>query len=71
MNEDEFIPVDSESFAAVRYDSGELFVRFHSGDTYVYWTVPEHIYEELMAAGSKGAYLNTEIKPFYECRPVI
>ena len=69
MTEDGFIPVESDSLQAVRYESGELFIRFHSGKTYAYRTVPEHIYDELMAAASKGGYFNKEIRPFYECRP--
>jgi hypothetical protein len=61
-------PVESSSIAGVHYDSAtsELYVRFReSGETYVYHLVPRRVFEELLSADSKGAYLNQQIKPSY------
>jgi len=66
----EMIFVDSSNIEAIGYDTGtlELHVRFlKSGETYVYYAVEEWRHQELMQAGSKGAYLNANIKPHYQC----
>ena len=59
--------VDSSNVEAIGHDqiAQELHVRFLSGDTYVYHGVPQEVYDELMAAPSKGSYLNRVIKPNY------
>ena len=65
----EMIFVDSSNIEAIGYDAGtlELHVRFlKSGETYVYYAVEEWRYQELMQAGSKGTYLNANIKPSYQ-----
>lgn len=60
--------VDSSNIEAIGHDAAaqELHVRFLSGDTYVYHGVPQEVYDELMAAPSKGSYLNRMIKGNYE-----
>jgi hypothetical protein len=61
--------VDSSNVEAIGYDSAaqELHVRFlKSGETYVYYNVEEHVFQELMRADSKGTYLNTNIKGRYQ-----
>ena len=60
--------VDSSNIEAIGYNSDEqeLYVRFLSGANYVYYGVPEHVYEEIMDAPSKGSYLNRVIKGVYE-----
>lgn len=60
--------VDSSNIEAIGHDTAaqELHVRFLSGDTYVYHGVPAEVYDELMAAPSKGSYLNRVIKANYE-----
>ncbi|MDE2465788.1 MAG: KTSC domain-containing protein [Alphaproteobacteria bacterium] len=61
--------VDSRNIEAIGYDAAalELHVRFlKSGETYVYYAVEEWRFQELMRAGSKGIYLNAEIKPNYQ-----
>ncbi len=59
--------VDSSNIEAIGYDPAarELHVRFLHGDTYAYHGVPEDVYDELMAAPSKGSYLNRVIKGNY------
>jgi hypothetical protein len=63
-------PVDSSSLAAVGFDDAarELWVEFASGATYVYADVPQRVYEELLAAGSKGSYFNRAIRNAYAFR---
>lgn len=64
--------VDSSNIEQIGYDENdrELWVRFKSGDTYVYSEVPPATYDDIMRADSKGSYLNREIKPNYGCRQV-
>ena len=64
----EMFPVDSTNVEAIGHDplAQELYVRFVKGPTYVYHGVPEDVYQELMAATSKGSYLNRIIKPNYQ-----
>jgi hypothetical protein len=42
-----------------------LEVEFNSGAVYQYTDVPQGEYEGLMGSGSKGIYLNTNIKNRY------
>ena len=63
--------VDSTSVDAIGYDADtqELHVRFLSSPkTYVYSPVEERVFRDLMRADSKGAYVNTRIKPHYRYR---
>ena len=57
-------PVESSNIQAIRYDpiSSTLEVEFKSGSLYAYYNVPEFIYEQLMAAPSKGGFLNANVK---------
>jgi hypothetical protein len=60
----ERIPVESSNLTSVGYDrqSSILEVEFRSGGIYQYFGVPEHIYEGLISAGSKGSYFHQHIK---------
>ena len=62
------IPVASSNISSVGYDptSSILEVEFNSGSIYQYLNVPQTEYEGLMNAGSKGRYLNRNIKGCYE-----
>lgn len=64
--------VDSSNVQAIGYDNNaqELHVQFNSGATYVYHGVPPEIYDELMAAASKGSFLNRAVKAVYQCSKV-
>ena len=67
------IPVESSSIEHVGYDedAAELYVRFHNrGRTYVYESVSQGQFDALIAAPSKGRYVNWEIKPFHPYRRV-
>ena len=60
--------VDSSNVEAIGYDEAtqELHIQFVGGGYYVYQGVPREIYDELMAAPSKGSYLNRCIKAAYQ-----
>jgi hypothetical protein len=64
-------PVISSNLESVGYENGILEIRFHNGRTYQYFDVPEHLYQGLMNAQSKGTCLDRHIKkPGYHYRPV-
>ncbi|HEY0963404.1 MAG TPA: KTSC domain-containing protein [Pseudomonadales bacterium] len=61
--------VDSSSIRAVGYDPERrrLYIRFaDSAHLYAYRDVPPDVYVDLMQAASKGAYVNTQVKPHYD-----
>lgn len=58
-------PVSSSNLAAVGYENGVLYIRFHSGGLYAYSHVPEQVYLDLMHASSLGSYFHTHIKDIY------
>ena len=65
----EMIFVQSSNVEAIGYDAAtmELHVRYvKNGVTYVYYSVEEWRFEELMQADSKGNYVNANIKPNYQ-----
>lgn len=66
----EMIPVSSSNIDYVGYDSSsrELYISFHHGGTYVYFGVPESVYNELMGAESHGKYHAANIKHSYPYR---
>jgi hypothetical protein len=70
MAEPEMQMVDSSNVEAVGYDPEErvLYVRFLSGDTYIYSNVDETTYAELLSAPSVGSYLNRAIKGTFDYR---
>lgn len=60
-------PVESSMIQAVGYDPKTriLEVLFNSGRTYRYEGVPTEVYDELMAADSKGQYMRSGIIGVY------
>jgi len=57
-------PVASSNVAAAAWGGGDLWVRYKSG-TYRYAGVPEAVFFALMAAYSKGTFLNQFVKGQY------
>lgn len=59
--------VASSNISSLGYDptSETLEVEFSSGSIYQYYNVGEALYDQLMAAPSKGQFLNTYIKNAY------
>lgn len=64
--------VASSILAAVAYDPAErrLRIRFRTGAIFDYDGVPPVVYDELLAAPSKGAYFAEYIRPEYSYRRV-
>ncbi|MDN3029434.1 KTSC domain-containing protein [Streptomyces sp. S.PB5] len=61
----ERVAVRSSNVRSVGYSGGILEVEFHSGGVYQYHGVPEHVYAGLVAAHSKGTYLDRMVKGVY------
>jgi hypothetical protein len=61
-------PIDSSAISAVGYDDRQqvLRVTYRNGGTYDYLDVPQTEFDRLMAAESRGEYMNKVIKPKYE-----
>jgi hypothetical protein len=68
----EIIPVTSSNIKGIGYDksSSTLFVVFHSGGTYQYFNVPEHLYLAFINADSKGKFLHQHVKYQYRYQKV-
>ena len=62
--------VRSSSLRSIGYDARrrELEIEFIDGDIYRYSGVPAARHAALLAAVSRGAYLNRQIKPRYRYR---
>lgn len=62
------VKVKSSNVHSVGYDKArrELYVKFHTGATYVYAKVPEQHAVALVNAESVGGYLSAHIKDRYE-----
>ncbi|NNM74102.1 KTSC domain-containing protein [Enterovirga aerilata] len=60
-------PVESSAIDAVDYDPKrrKLVVTFAGGATYAYAGVPAAKWKALLAADSKGRFVNREIKPHF------
>lgn len=59
--------VSSSNINSIGYsnDAHILEIEFNSGTIYRYYDVPEHVYIELMNAGSHGSYFSQNIKNSY------
>lgn len=65
----ERIAVSSSNIGAIGYEAETLTleVEFNNGSFYQYHGVPQEVYDALMQSGSKGTFLNTNIKGSYGC----
>lgn len=68
----ERVAVGSSNISSIGYDpdTETLEIEFLNGSIYQYYDLPEHIYDELMSAGSHGGYLASNIKGTYSYRQV-
>ncbi len=68
----ERVPVDSSSIASAGYapDVSTLEVEFRNGLLYQYFAVPKDVFDSLLAAESKGAFVATQIRGRYPFRQV-
>lgn len=65
----EMIEVSSFAIRAIGYTATSSFLKitFSEGHTYDFFGVPEHVFNGLLGAPSKGRYYNDHIRGFYEC----
>ena len=61
--------VESSWINAVNYFAEEesLEINLSNGRTYVYFGVSKDVYDEMLAAQSKGKFYNDKIKGLYNC----
>lgn len=66
------IEVTSEAIARIHYNAiaHELEVTFTTGRIYKYYDVPRTLYQEFVAAPSKGQFFNAHIRDRYRYREV-
>ena len=59
--------VASSNISSIGYDQGTqtLEVEFTNGSVYQYYNVDQNLFDQLMASGSKGQFLNNYIKNAY------
>lgn len=69
MKEINEIPLRSSVLAGLRYDRDRqlLWLRFQTGEIYVYRNVPAVVPQALVDASSHGQYFNSAIRGRYEC----
>jgi KTSC domain len=65
----QMIRVSSSAISAVGYDpdTHRMKITFVQGHTYDLCRVPQHVFDGLLRAGSKGGYYNDHIKDRYQC----
>lgn len=63
----EMIPVNSSNILAIGYnpDSATLTIEFKGNSEYEYYDVPQHEFDNFLAANSKGGYGNQNIYKKY------
>lgn len=63
------IRVFSAAITAIGYEptSMRMKIQFTQGHTYDFCGVPQHIFDGLLNAGSKGGYYNERIRDRYQC----
>lgn len=57
-------PVSSSNIVSLGYDAASetLEIEFKDGSVYQYYNVGEHLYQQFVAAPSKGQFFNVYIK---------
>jgi len=53
-----------------RPNSQELEVTFITGRRYIYFDVSQDVVDAFRAASSKGAFFNTQIRPYFDYREI-
>jgi len=68
----EWVPLESSVFTAVAYRAGaqQLYLQFQEGNVYRYFACPRSVYNELLAAESKGSYFGQHIRNGFRCERV-
>jgi hypothetical protein len=62
-----WIAVDSSTISRMAYDEARkvLAVEFKNGSRYEYYDLPTNVFQQMMAAASKGQFLSANIKGRY------
>ncbi len=60
-------PLGSTMIERSCWDEGSLDISFRGSGRYVYYGVPEAVFEELRDAPSAGRFFNERIKGCYRC----
>lgn len=65
----QMIGMSSSAIVAVGYDphTRRMKITFAQGHTYDFCGVPQHVFDGLIRAASKGSYYNDHIKDRYPC----
>lgn len=65
----QMIPVSSSAMNAIGYDpqTRMMKIQFEQNETYDFCGVPQHIFDGLRNARSKGTYYNDHIRDRYQC----
>ena len=58
--------VESSNISKIGHEEDTLYVQYKSGVTYKYKEVPKALYEEFLAADSKGRFMNSKVKGKFE-----
>jgi len=68
----EWVPLESSVFTAVAYRAGaqQLYLQFQEGNVYRYFACPRSVYNDLLAAESKGRYFAQQIRNGFRCERV-
>jgi hypothetical protein len=53
---------DSKAMRSTGYENGVMEVTYHSGKTYVHHGVPPELYNQFLAAESKGKFFGAHIR---------
>jgi hypothetical protein len=61
----DWVPVQSSVLAAVAYAPTQLWIEFRTGQIYRYRDVPVSIYQQLLAADSKGRFFNARVRDLF------
>ena len=63
------IPVSSSAISSVGYDpeTQQMQIKFKKGRIYTFCRVPQHIFNGLLTASSKGTYYDRHIRDKYHC----
>jgi hypothetical protein len=65
------VPVDSSLISSVAYSpQATLEVEFRSGSVYRYFLVPQAVFDQLIAAPSKGTYFNRHVRTSFRSERV-
>lgn len=65
-----FASPESSNITGATYDpeTQQVIVTFYHGKSYAYFSVPDIIWDEFVAADSKGVYFTAHLKDIYSCQ---